>query len=238
MLGPKTQLAALSLQLKELEGDVLGANILLIRIGVESALDICGIFEPTPFCDAGAAGMALSRKDIGGAALSLTGIIPYVGDLAKISKGAKITKLVVKLNTKLAVLSAKIGSTNKKKKLVSELIDNSKKSKVAKKKQGKKLYNKKKKKNNSNCPDGILKGLNAAVDAMCKSNMKKNCNGINNVKEIKVMIIIRESCLGMRKKRERKCFSGGDHGHKKQIEQDVKGIRNCKNRLTKLSQPH
>lgn len=53
---------------------------------VQFALDIAGIFEPTPFCDGANALISLARGDIVGAALSGVSMIPYIGDLAKAGK--------------------------------------------------------------------------------------------------------------------------------------------------------
>jgi hypothetical protein len=50
------------------------------------ALDIVGIFEPTPFADGANALISLGRGDFLGAGLSALGVIPYVGDAAKLGK--------------------------------------------------------------------------------------------------------------------------------------------------------
>lgn len=52
----------------------------------QMALDIVGIFEPTPFADLTNAGISLVRGDGLGAALSAAGALPYVGDAAKLGK--------------------------------------------------------------------------------------------------------------------------------------------------------
>lgn len=53
------------------------------------ALDIVGIFEPTPFADLTNAGISVLRGDGFGAVTSLAGTLPYVGDLAKAGKLGK-----------------------------------------------------------------------------------------------------------------------------------------------------
>ena len=50
------------------------------------ALDIVGIFEPTPFADGSNAIISVFRGNWGDAGLSALGIIPYIGDAAKLGK--------------------------------------------------------------------------------------------------------------------------------------------------------
>lgn len=57
-------------------------------------LDIVGIFEPTPFADGANTLISLGRGDWLGAGLSVLGVIPYVGDLAKLGKLGKWAKTV------------------------------------------------------------------------------------------------------------------------------------------------
>lgn len=52
-------------------------------------LDIVGIFEPTPFADLTNAGISIFRGDGWGALASAAGVIPYVGDAAKLGKLGK-----------------------------------------------------------------------------------------------------------------------------------------------------
>ncbi len=52
----------------------------------QMSLDIIGIVEPTPFADGTNALISAGRGDAVGAVLSGLGIIPYLGDLAKIGK--------------------------------------------------------------------------------------------------------------------------------------------------------
>ena len=50
------------------------------------ALDIGGIFEPTPVCDGLSGLISLYRSDWFGAGVSLVSIVPYLGDTAKFAK--------------------------------------------------------------------------------------------------------------------------------------------------------
>ncbi|WP_209308306.1 hypothetical protein [Sphingomonas corticis] len=50
------------------------------------ALDIVGIFEPTSFADLANTGISIWRGDGWGALASFVGVIPYVGDAAKLGK--------------------------------------------------------------------------------------------------------------------------------------------------------
>jgi len=52
-------------------------------------LDICGIFEPTPFCDIASGAISVARGDILGALCNGLGVIPYLGDIAKFGKIGK-----------------------------------------------------------------------------------------------------------------------------------------------------
>jgi hypothetical protein len=57
-------------------------------------LDIIGIFEPTPFADGANTLISLGRGDWLGAGLSVLGVVPYVGDLAKLGKLGKWAKTI------------------------------------------------------------------------------------------------------------------------------------------------
>jgi hypothetical protein len=59
-------------------------------------LDIVGIFEPTPFADGANTLISLGRGDWFGAFTSAVGIIPYVGDAAKLGKLGKWAETVAK----------------------------------------------------------------------------------------------------------------------------------------------
>lgn len=58
------------------------------------ALDVVGIFEPTPFADLTNAGISVLRGDGFGAITSAAGALPYVGDLAKLGKLGKWAQTV------------------------------------------------------------------------------------------------------------------------------------------------
>ncbi|NZA25845.1 DNA/RNA non-specific endonuclease [Luteimonas sp. SJ-92] len=58
---------------------------LLLDLG-QTALDIVGIFEPTPFADLTNTGISIARGNWLDAGLSVLGVIPYVGDLGKLGK--------------------------------------------------------------------------------------------------------------------------------------------------------
>jgi hypothetical protein len=52
----------------------------------QAALDIVGIFDPTPVADVANSGWSVLRGNWLDAGLSLLGVIPYLGDLAKVGK--------------------------------------------------------------------------------------------------------------------------------------------------------
>ncbi|MDH5824747.1 DNA/RNA non-specific endonuclease [Luteimonas sp. RD2P54] len=58
---------------------------LLLDLG-QTALDIVGIFEPTPFADLTNTGISIGRGNWLDAGLSALGVIPYLGDLGKLGK--------------------------------------------------------------------------------------------------------------------------------------------------------
>lgn len=58
------------------------------------ALDIVGIFEPTPFADGANTLISIGRGDGWGALMSAAGMIPYVGDAAKLGKLGRWGKTV------------------------------------------------------------------------------------------------------------------------------------------------
>ena len=57
-------------------------------------LSVIGIFDPTGIADAADGLISLKRRDYWGAAISAAGIIPYLGDLAKIGKLPKLLKII------------------------------------------------------------------------------------------------------------------------------------------------
>lgn len=68
---------------KDVDPTTLGLDV------TQVALDIVGIFEPTPVADGTNAVISLVRGDWLGAGLSAAGMIPYVGDAAKLGKLGK-----------------------------------------------------------------------------------------------------------------------------------------------------
>ncbi|GHE25757.1 HNH endonuclease [Vulcaniibacterium thermophilum] len=66
---------------------------LLLDLG-QIALDIVGIFEPTPFADLTNAGISIWRGNWLDAGLSAVGVIPYLGDAAKLGKLGKFGKVI------------------------------------------------------------------------------------------------------------------------------------------------
>ena len=59
-------------------------------------LSIIGIFDPTGIADGADALISLGRGDYWGAGISALGIIPYLGDLAKVGKLPKLLKIIDK----------------------------------------------------------------------------------------------------------------------------------------------
>ncbi|HXG85527.1 MAG TPA: hypothetical protein VNI84_16005 [Pyrinomonadaceae bacterium] len=57
-------------------------------------LSVVGIFDPTGIADGADAAISLKRGDYWGAGISALGIIPYLGDLAKIGKLPKLVKII------------------------------------------------------------------------------------------------------------------------------------------------
>jgi hypothetical protein len=64
---------------------------LLLDLG-QMALDLAGLIDPTPISDGANGIVSLFRGDFFGAGVSALGIIPYVGDLAKVGKLGKYAK--------------------------------------------------------------------------------------------------------------------------------------------------
>ena len=63
---------------------------------LSAALDLAGIFDPIGVCDGANAILQAQNGDFGNAFLSVAGLIPYVGDLAKIGKVGKDYKIIQK----------------------------------------------------------------------------------------------------------------------------------------------
>lgn len=82
---------------------------ILLDVG-QFTLDVIGIVEPTPFADLTNGVVSLFRSDWLGAGLSVAGVLPYVGDLAKLGKIPKyLAKVecaiqIAKSDTRFAML--------------------------------------------------------------------------------------------------------------------------------------
>lgn len=59
-------------------------------------LSVVGIFDPTGIADGADALISIKRGDYWGAGISVLGIIPYLGDLAKIGKLPKLLEIIAK----------------------------------------------------------------------------------------------------------------------------------------------
>ncbi len=74
----------------------------LKELGLQTALDVAGIIDPTPTSDLLSAANSIRRNDYVGAGLTLLGVVPYVGDaLGKTAKGALIASRVARLKSRL-----------------------------------------------------------------------------------------------------------------------------------------
>lgn len=80
---PKPDLTGLTPEQRELVMD-------LTQVG----LSVVGIFDPTGIADGADAVISLGRGDYWGAGISALGIIPYLGDIAKIGKLPKLLKII------------------------------------------------------------------------------------------------------------------------------------------------
>ncbi|MBI5004489.1 hypothetical protein HZC00_05355 [Candidatus Kaiserbacteria bacterium] len=75
----------------------------------KAAVDIAGVFDPTPISDAVGATMSLSDGDLIGAGLSLLSMVPWVGDaLGKTAKETKATKKIAKIRAEIMEFMGKI----------------------------------------------------------------------------------------------------------------------------------
>ena len=75
--------------------------------GIQMGLDLGGIVDPTPITDGASALISVGRGDWWGAGISVLGMAPYVGDLAKLGKLGKYGKSVTKI-IELAKNNAKV----------------------------------------------------------------------------------------------------------------------------------
>ncbi|MBX3668458.1 MAG: HNH endonuclease [Rhodocyclaceae bacterium] len=90
-------------QLDELRTDTQDAARELKLDEMQSALDLAGMADPTPVCDAASALISVARGDWFGAGMSLVSMIPYAGDaIGKTAKGARLLKRLAKLKRRIA----------------------------------------------------------------------------------------------------------------------------------------
>lgn len=90
-------------QLDELRTDTQDAARELKLDEMQSALDLAGMADPTPVCDAASALISVARGDWFGAGMSLVSMIPYAGDaIGKTAKGARLLKRLAKLKSRIA----------------------------------------------------------------------------------------------------------------------------------------
>jgi RHS repeat-associated protein len=90
-----------------------------------AALDIVGIFDPTPISDGLSAGLSAKKGDWFSAGISVLGMIPYAGDLAKAGKIEKDVKIVSNAidEVKSAKQLLKEGRAGKQEKLAELMTD-------------------------------------------------------------------------------------------------------------------
>lgn len=84
---------------------LVAAEAELKWLAAEAALDVAGIFDPTPTSDVLSAGLALRRGDLWGAGLSLLGVVPYIGDaVGKSAKGARLAHRMTEVRREIETL--------------------------------------------------------------------------------------------------------------------------------------
>lgn len=84
---------------------LVAAEAELRWLAAEAALDVAGIFDPTPTSDVASAALALRRGDLWGAGLSLLGVVPYVGDaVGKSAKGARLAHRMTEVRREIETL--------------------------------------------------------------------------------------------------------------------------------------
>ncbi len=90
----KTNLIDIKVNASSLGVD-FGGNYSLAGNDVLSAgLDIVGIFDPTGVADVLGASLAAEQGDWGSALISSVGVVPYLGDVAKVGKIGKDVKII------------------------------------------------------------------------------------------------------------------------------------------------
>ena len=75
---------------------------------VKMAADVAGIVDPTPTSDAISGGIAIKQGEWGDAGLSALAMIPYLGDLTKGIKAAKLSAKMAKLLERAAELKSRL----------------------------------------------------------------------------------------------------------------------------------
>ncbi len=91
LLGSPPAASVISLaELRSLSPDERAA---LLDVG-QFALDLVGVVEPTPVADITNAVISLTRDDLTGAAIRAAGVVPYIGDTAKLANVARYSRVV------------------------------------------------------------------------------------------------------------------------------------------------
>lgn len=90
----KTDLIDINLDVSSLGADFGGSYTLEGEAVLSAGLDLVGIVDPTGVADGLNAGMQAKNGDWGGALISSFGLIPYVGDVAKVGKIDKDIKII------------------------------------------------------------------------------------------------------------------------------------------------
>ena len=90
----KTDLVDINVDVSSLGVDFGGNYTLQGDEILSAALDLAGIVDPTGIADGANAVLQAKNKEWGGAALSAIGLIPYLGDIAKIGKIKKDFEII------------------------------------------------------------------------------------------------------------------------------------------------
>ncbi|MBX3452388.1 MAG: hypothetical protein KF777_22720 [Planctomycetaceae bacterium] len=96
--------------------------------------------------------------------------------------------------------------------------------------------------NPSNCDLSTLDKLTREVNDKCKNTKIGNCDGMKNAywlmtwtdaqcEAADLVISNKLDCLNARIKREKTCFMGGNDNHRTQMEDVIRGIRNCEDKM-------
>jgi RHS repeat-associated protein len=90
----KTDLIDINVNVSSLGVDFGGNYSLEGEAVISAGLDLVGIVDPTGMADGLNAGLQVKNGDYGGALISSLGLVPYVGDIAKVGKIAKDVKII------------------------------------------------------------------------------------------------------------------------------------------------